>query len=875
VAEGTTRQLRVLHIVSSGGIAEAMQATLFMPLLTRLPKQRVKAQVIALAPGCVRAPVLRQNGVPVHEVALSRQRFSLGAFKELMSIVHTFRPDIVQAWGHTAQLTSIRVRAGCDWKPRVVWSVVETAPLPKNAGLIDRQKLKLVAKAAARADRIVYTSEAAAAHHRRAGYPDGGYESISPGVDPVRFKPDLAARNKVRQQLKLPSDAFVVGMVAPFQPEYDHATFLKAAGELIKTNPKLHVVLAGHGVQRGNAALMAMVGGGTLGTRTLLLGEVSDLSSLFNACDLVCLSALTDAARMTLAMAMLCGIPCVATGMGAQGELIGQHGVAVEPGSPQAFVRGITKVMQLPPERRMYLAQGARKHALQNLAYVRSLQRYLQLYAGLVGREALAVNAIAAPEVDASIPVAPPPKAEPEPRKDAAAIAADMSDPDSLEAKVAPAQPEPLPKWRLEQEAARAKMEEQSSASRSDSDGDVLQLFEQELAKPVTKITPMQERARGVVEDFEELLPVEALTAPAPAPASAAPVVKQPPKETAVAPKSDASAPSTSSAPAPAAAQPPAQPTVATQPAATSMPATSATPQPAVAPAPSATSAAPQAQPATVAAPSETVSTPQPVAVSVPAAAGAAPQDPPTTIAAPSATVSTAQPVVASVPAAASAALQDPPTTVAAPSATVSTPQPAAVSVPAAGAALQDQPAAVATPSATVSPPQPVAVPVPAAASAATRDQPAPATAPSVASAVPSPQPDVAAAPSEATVAAQPAAVSMPIEPSIPSQSDVAQAASQPSVQPSPSIAFEQPAEEKSISQTNQSAEPQADQAAKASDTGEHITATGEIKLLENEASDSLQAQLDFGETEPNEPVQVSLFDAEPAPAPEKKLMSG
>jgi len=783
VAEGTTRQLRVLHIVSSGGIAEAMQATLFMPLLTRLPKQRVKAQVIALAPGCVRAPVLRQNGVPVHEVALSRQRFSLGAFKELMSVVHTFRPDIVQAWGHTAQLTSIRVRAGCDWKPRVIWSVVETAPLPKNAGLIDRQKIKLVAKAAARADRIVYTSEAAAAHHRRAGYPDGGHECISPGVDPVRFKPDLAARNKVRQQLKLPPDAFVVGMVAPFQPEYDHATFLKAVGELIKTNPNLYVVLAGHGLQRGNAALMAMIGGGTLGTRTLLLGEVSDLSSLFNACDTVCLSALTDSARMTLAMAMLCGVPCVATGMGAQGELIGQHGVAVEPGSPQAFVRGITKIMQMPPERRMHLAQGARKHALQNLVSVRSLQRYLQLYAGLVGREALAVNAIAAPEVDASIPTAPPPKtAEPEPRKDAAAIVADMSDPDSLEAKVAPAQPEPLPKWRLEQEAARAKMEEQSSSARSDSDGDVLQLFEQELAKPVAHASPMQERARGVADDVEELLPLEALTAPAAAAATPASTAS-PTKEPVAAPKSDVSAQSASPAPVAAHPQPPAAP----QPVATApTPAASVTPAPVAAAASSGTSAAPEARPAAVAAASETVSAPQPAVVSAPAAASAAPQG-----------------------------------------------------------------------------------------------EPAAAPAPTVESPTPSPQPAVVAAPSEAPVAPQPAAAATPIAADASAHPAVAAPVAQPSTASSASAALEPVVDNKNASETNRSAAPQADSVAEASQTGEHITATGEIKLLESEAPDSRQAQLDFGASEPHEPVQVSLFDVEPTlevertPEPEKKLMSG
>ena len=84
VAEGTVRPIRVLHVVSAGGISPATQLSLFMPLLTRMPKHRVKAQVVSLAPGFTAGPVLRQNGVPVHDIAFSRKRFTWGAFGELL-----------------------------------------------------------------------------------------------------------------------------------------------------------------------------------------------------------------------------------------------------------------------------------------------------------------------------------------------------------------------------------------------------------------------------------------------------------------------------------------------------------------------------------------------------------------------------------------------------------------------------------------------------------------------------------------------------------------------------------------------------------------------------------------------------------------------
>ena len=78
-----------------------------------------------------------------------------------MQATRLFRPDVIQAWGYTAQIVAALVRGRCDWKPKLVWSIAETVPLARDAGFIDRQKVKYAAKFSGKADRIVYTSEAA------------------------------------------------------------------------------------------------------------------------------------------------------------------------------------------------------------------------------------------------------------------------------------------------------------------------------------------------------------------------------------------------------------------------------------------------------------------------------------------------------------------------------------------------------------------------------------------------------------------------------------------------------------------------------------------------------------------------------------------
>jgi glycosyltransferase involved in cell wall biosynthesis len=351
---------------------------MLLPMLTRGARQRIENQVVHFSQGDTQFGVVRQSGIPVHELPLSLKKFSMFAPGELKKLISEVKPDVIHAWGATAQLAA--TFSGPDSIPQI-WSVAKSTPLAADAGWLDKQIFSLAKPA--RAKRIVYSSAVALSQYRRAGWPEANSLIIAAGIDADRFKPDPAARDRVRKQLELPKDAVVIGMHAPFLPEFDHATLLKAVGELIRTHQHLYCVLAGKAMQKGNAALMALVGGGTLGTRTRLIGEWSDVAALFNACDIVCSSATIDSGRLGLAMAMSCGVPCVGTGVGAQGEVLGSFGVAVEPNSPSAMQRGLSRVLEMPFDRRAFVIHEARKHVWLNFNIARSIEKLHELYAEL------------------------------------------------------------------------------------------------------------------------------------------------------------------------------------------------------------------------------------------------------------------------------------------------------------------------------------------------------------------------------------------------------------------------------------------------------------------------------------------------------------
>jgi glycosyltransferase involved in cell wall biosynthesis len=380
VAESDINPIKVLHLVSASrqspnGTATVPLSAQLTPLLARIDRKHFRLEVVNFAPGDRQAAVMRQLGVPVHDIELSRRRFAPSAFSELRKFASSFKPDLIHTWGHSAALAA-------RWLQGVRVPTVWTMPAgePDSTNFLDRFKVKQLVKHAAMSKHIVYPSNAIAAAYRRLGFPEANGSLIAAGVDLDRFKPDAKVGQQLRAQLKLEANAFVIGMHAAFAPENDFASLVRATAELIKHNPDIYVVLAGKGVQRGNSGVMALLGGGTLATRTTLLGEWSDLSALFNACDVFCSSALHDGGAQTLASAMLCGVPCVGTGKGLQGEVLSQYGIAVEPGSPNGLVRGITRVLEMSAEKRIFMVEAARKHVVANFSMQAAVQKYLGLY---------------------------------------------------------------------------------------------------------------------------------------------------------------------------------------------------------------------------------------------------------------------------------------------------------------------------------------------------------------------------------------------------------------------------------------------------------------------------------------------------------------
>jgi glycosyltransferase involved in cell wall biosynthesis len=178
--------------------------------------------------------------------------------------------------------------------------------------------------------------------HVRLGYAAEKFVIIPNGYDVGRFQPDAAARARLRAEWGVPDAVPLLGMVARFDPQKDHANLLAACARLQASGADFAAVLVGTGCDAGNAALVQQLAAAGLTQRVRLLGRRDDVPAVMAALDLhVLSSAYGEAFPNVLAEAMACGTPCVTTDVGDAALIVGDTGWVVPPRDPKALADAI------------------------------------------------------------------------------------------------------------------------------------------------------------------------------------------------------------------------------------------------------------------------------------------------------------------------------------------------------------------------------------------------------------------------------------------------------------------------------------------------------------------------------------------------------
>ena len=374
--------IRVLHVITglNTGGAEAMLAK----LCGAMDKIRFPSRVVSLLPPGPLEPVVRATGVPVDSLGLSRGTPNPGALFRLVSIMRDWRPDIVQTWLYHADLLGL-MAARAAGTGRVVWNLRCSNMDFDNSGRLTRLVVKGNAKLSRLPAAVVANSSMAVGVHRKLGYAPKRFEVIPNGFDLVRYAPDPGAGPALRAELGVPADAPLVGMIARFDPQKDHATLLHALSELTVDLPDAHLVLCGDEVDDNNEPLRSQVDALGLRGNVRLLGRRPDIPRIAAALDVgVLSSAYGEGFPNVVGETMACGVPCVATDTGDCAAVVGDTGLVVPPRNPRALAEAVVSLLTMPSDQRATLGRAARQRISDQYSLSAIAERYQALYTELV-----------------------------------------------------------------------------------------------------------------------------------------------------------------------------------------------------------------------------------------------------------------------------------------------------------------------------------------------------------------------------------------------------------------------------------------------------------------------------------------------------------
>jgi glycosyltransferase involved in cell wall biosynthesis len=368
----------ILHIIT--GLRTGGAEMMLYKLLSGMDRSAFEAEVISLTDIGPVGEKIQKLGLPVSALGMKRRITDLSAALTLVRRIRRDPPDLIQTWMYHANLIG-GLAAKLSGGIPVVWNIRRT-----NLDYVDDKRTTIwTAKISARLSqrlpvRIVCCSEASRQGHAELGYAGHKMIVIPNGFDLAAFRPEPASKVSVCGELGISKDALLIGLVARFDPQKDHRTFIQAAALLNRLAPGAHFLLCGDQVTRENRALAGSIEAAGIAGRFHLLGRREDMPRLTAALDIASSSSYGEGFPNVIGEAMACGVPCVVTDVGDSAWIVGDTGKVVPPRNPEALAAAWNDLIKMGPDDRTKLGSAARRRVEENYGLPAIVSKYETLY---------------------------------------------------------------------------------------------------------------------------------------------------------------------------------------------------------------------------------------------------------------------------------------------------------------------------------------------------------------------------------------------------------------------------------------------------------------------------------------------------------------
>ncbi|MHB8628203.1 MAG: glycosyltransferase family 4 protein [Aggregatilineales bacterium] len=211
---------------------------------------------------------------------------------------------------------------------------------------------------------------------------------LMPGVDPVRFAPNVVSGEVIRARIGIDATTPLVSLIGRFQHVKGQDVFLDMARRIAVELPAARFALSGDNVfgvaadERFKRQIVKTVEADPmLRERVTFLGFWPDSREVMAASDVIVCSSRFESLGMAVIEAMAMGRPVVSTRVGGPSETVldGETGYLVDSGDAEAFARRVMTLLA-DPDLRAQIGTAARRHVESTL----TVRRYADQFVALI-----------------------------------------------------------------------------------------------------------------------------------------------------------------------------------------------------------------------------------------------------------------------------------------------------------------------------------------------------------------------------------------------------------------------------------------------------------------------------------------------------------
>lgn len=350
-------------------------------LIAGLPAERFRSTVLVFDLG--ENPLLQElhdRDVPIIHLPVGRE-YVPNAVRQawrLSRLIRRGRYDIVQTFHQKADTYGALI-AWVSGAQHMISSKRDTGQLRKPLHIFLNRRLRGLFDVFIMASDGVRVAVMARDH-----LPAQRVTTIYNGVDVTHFRPpSLEQTRDARVRLGLAAEDFVVGMVAAFRPEKNHAVFFDALSRAASAIPSVKVLAVGAGPLL--AEIRERIAGTDLGARTVFTGEVSEVLPCLWSMDVGCLTpGSNEGFSNAVIEQMAVGLPMVVSDVGGNAEAVvhGENGFVVAPFDVTALSRALIDVYS-DPARAAAMGRASRQRAVERFSLEKMCAEHARLYLSL------------------------------------------------------------------------------------------------------------------------------------------------------------------------------------------------------------------------------------------------------------------------------------------------------------------------------------------------------------------------------------------------------------------------------------------------------------------------------------------------------------